>query len=102
MIVLLENHQGSPIGEILEMKSDEKGIEVLFTTKFFTSEILSKGKYLSLGFKPIKSNKLINGQRELQEIEIFEVSVVDNPAQYGTEIYQVTNIDESTISESKK
>lgn len=82
------NHYGPVIGKWLKMVVDEKGlyVEGELTPGHSTAEdvyaLLKHGAIdgLSIGYVATKSQPLEGGRRLLQEIQLIEVSVVEEPA----------------------
>lgn len=94
------NHFGPVIGLWLEMEEDEKG---LFVTGELTPghsvalNVLASMKHgsvngLSIGYRPVKIEDHGDGKRTLKEIELVEVSIVEEPADLGAKISEVKNL----------
>jgi HK97 family phage prohead protease len=96
------NHFGGVIGKWLSFEEDEKG---LFVTGELTpghstaNNVYASMKHgavdgLSIGYRPVKIEDHGNGKRTLKEIELVEVSVVEEPADLGAKIGDVKYLDE--------
>lgn len=92
------NHFGPVIGKWVELRTDERGLyaEGELTPGHTTAEdVYASLKHgavdgLSIGFRPKKIEMLDNGQRRLlKEIELVEISVVEEPADLGARIGDV-------------
>jgi HK97 family phage prohead protease len=102
-IALRWNHYGPVIGKWTEMREDEAGlyVEGELTPGHSAAEdayaLLKHGAVtgLSIGFRPIKVHDRGDGTRDLKEIELVEISIVETPADLGAMIGDVKSaIDE--------
>jgi HK97 family phage prohead protease len=91
------NHYGPVIGKYLEMFEDEKGLYVrgqLTPNHSVAKDVHASLKHgaidgLSIGFFAKKADNKEEGGRILKEIELVEISVVEEPADLGA---RITNI----------
>ena len=91
------NHFGPVIGKWTEMREDEKGLFVrgqLTPGHSVAQDVLASLKHgaidgLSIGFYPSKYKEDEEGKRTLQEIELVEISVVEEPADNAARITNV-------------
>lgn len=91
------NHFGPVIGKWTEIREDEKGLYVkgeLTPEHSVASDVLASLKHgaidgLSIGFYPSKYKEDEEGKRTLQEIELVEISVVEEPADLNARITNV-------------
>lgn len=67
---------------IKKIQKDEKGIKV-----YLANPVYGEMKYLSIGFK-VKNFIYKNGIRFISRLKIHHISLVANPAQKGTEVYE--------------
>jgi HK97 family phage prohead protease len=82
------NHWGDVIGKWLELKEDEVGLWVKgeLTPGHVTAEnVYASLKHgaidgLSIGYVPVKAEDNDTGGQDLYEIQLFEISVVEEPA----------------------
>ena len=94
------NHFGPVIGKWTEMREDEKGLFVrgqLTPGHSVAQDVLASLKHgaidgLSIGFYPSKYKEDEEGKRTLQEIELVEISVVEEPADNAA---RITNVKEA-------
>ena len=100
------NHYGDVIGKWVEITEDEKG---LFVTGELTPghskaadvyALLKHGAIsgLSIGYRPVQIRELGYGKRELKEIELIEISVVESPADMAAQIGDVKSVIEGAES----
>ena len=100
------NHYGDVIGKWVEITEDEKG---LFVTGELTPghskaadvyALLKHGAIsgLSIGYRPVQIRELGDGKRELKEIELIEISVVESPADMAAQIGDVKSVIEGAES----
>jgi HK97 family phage prohead protease len=97
------NHFGPVIGKWLKMREDEKGLYVKGTLTpghSVADDVYASLKHgavdgLSIGFIP-KAYEMDeeNEMRTLTEIELIEISVVEEPADLGARIDEVKNLNE--------
>jgi HK97 family phage prohead protease len=88
------NHYGPVIGKWVEMSEDEKGLYVrgeLTPGHSVAKDVYASMKHgavsgMSIGYFPKSSRELPEGGRELREIELVEISVVEDPADLGARI----------------
>ena len=91
------NHYGDVIGKWVEITEDDNG---LFVTGELTPghskatdvyALLKHGAIsgLSIGYRPVQIRELGDGKRELKEIELIEISVVESPADLAAQIGDV-------------
>lgn len=91
------NHFGPVIGKWTEMREDEKGLFVrgqLTPGHSVAQDVLASLKHgaidgLSIGFYPSKYKEDEEGKRTLQEIQLVEISVVEEPADNAARITNV-------------
>lgn len=98
------NHFGPVIGKWLELREDEAGLYVegeLTPGHSVAEDVAASLKHgavdgLSIGFRPVQIRDLGGGRRELKEIELVEISVVEEPADLGARVADVKSaIDEA-------
>lgn len=101
------NHYGPIIGKWTNMLVDEKGLWVegeLTPHHSVASDVFASMKHgavdgMSIGFFPKKIEVLEDGQRRLlKEIELVEISVVEEPADAGAKIADVKAMLDSATS----
>jgi HK97 family phage prohead protease len=91
------NHFGPVIGKWTEMREDERGLYVkgeLTPNHSVAGDVLASLKHgaidgLSIGFYPAKYKEDEEGKRTLQEIELVEISVVEEPADLAARVTAV-------------
>jgi HK97 family phage prohead protease len=91
------NHYGPIIGKWKNMFTDDKGlfVEGQLTPGHSTAmDVYASMKHgaidgMSIGYVPTKSQQLDDGRRLLQEIQLVEISVVEEPADLGAKINSV-------------
>lgn len=91
------NHYGPIIGKWTEVRVDEKGLYVegeLTPGHTVAQNVYASLKHgaidgMSIGYRPKKIEMLPDGKRLLKEIELIEVSVVEEPADLGAKIGDV-------------
>lgn len=99
------NHYGDVIGKWIDIREDEKGLYVegeLTPGHSKAQDVYASLKHgaisgLSIGYRPIKSEENETGGRDLHEIELVEISVVESPADMAAQIADV----KSAIQESE-
>jgi hypothetical protein len=92
-VPLLWQHQGQPIGTIEHLSEDERGLRViarLGESAAKVGELLSGGKLkgLSFGYR-VREAKQAAGLRELQSLDLVEVSLVARPMQKLAKVHAV-------------
>jgi len=98
-IALRWNHYGPVIGKFTELREDEKGLFVTgeLTKGHSTAEdaaaLLRHGAIsgLSIGYIP-KDSEMNGPIRELKEIELFEISIVEEPADNAAHISGIKSV----------
>lgn len=96
-IALRWNHYGPVIGKWLELREDEAGlyVEGELTPGHSTAEdayaLMKHGAVtgLSIGYRPVQLTDRGDGTRDLKEIELVEISVVESPADLAAQIGDV-------------
>jgi len=96
-IALRWNHYGPVIGKWLELREDEAGlyVEGELTPGHSAAEdayaLMKHGAVtgLSIGFRPVQITDRGDGTRDLKEIELVEISVVESPADLAAQIGDV-------------
>lgn len=96
-IALRWNHYGPVIGKWLELREDEAGlyVEGELTPGHSTAEdayaLMKHGAVtgLSIGYRPLQITDRGDGTRDLKEIELVEISVVESPADLAAQIGDV-------------
>lgn len=92
------NHFGPVIGKWVELRTDERGLYVegeLTPGHSKAADVFASLRHgavdgLSIGFRPKKVEMIDSGQRRLlKEIELIEISVVEDPADLGARISDV-------------
>lgn len=91
------NHHGPVIGKWLTLREDEKGLYVEgeltpgHSQADDTYALMKHGAVtgLSIGYRVGKSAEKSGGIRELQEIDLIEISVVEQPADLAAQIGDV-------------
>jgi HK97 family phage prohead protease len=99
------NHYGDVIGKWTRIEEDEKGLYVegqLTPGHSKAQDVYASLKHgavtgLSIGFRPLKIRELGDGKRELHEIDLIEISIVESPADNAAHIANV----KSAIEEAK-
>lgn len=94
------NHWGPVIGKWLDIREDEKGlyVEGELTPGHSVAEdvyaSLAHGAIdgMSIGYRPVQTRELGDGKRELKEIDLVEISVVEEPADLGARVGDVKSI----------
>ena len=88
------NHWGPVIGKWTEMAEDEKGLRVkgeLTPGHSVAQDVYASLKHgaidgMSIGYRPVQIRELGDGKRELKEIELVEISVVEEPADLAARV----------------
>lgn len=92
--LLWQHRPDQPIGEVESISEDERGLRVVARIDRPSSraaKMLRAGEVsgLSFGYRARKAHHSSRG-RELAEIDLFEVSLVTHPLQYGARVHFVT------------
>lgn len=93
-ILMRWNHYGPVIGKWLEIREDEKGLFVkgeLTAGHSVAQDVYASLKHgavsgMSIGYRVKESTETADGRRELKEIELVEISVVESPADTAAQI----------------
>ena len=103
------NHYGDVIGKWLTIKEDEHGLYVegeLTPGHSKANDVYALLKHgaisgLSIGYRPVKSVENETGGRDLHEIDLVEISVVESPADLSAQIANVKSAiaDATTLKE---
>lgn len=91
------NHFGPVIGKFLMIDEDEKGLFVegeLTPGHSVSQNVYASMKHgavdgMSIGYRPVKIEDRGDGKRILKEIELIEISIVEEPADLGAKIGEV-------------
>lgn len=91
------NHWGPVIGKLLELRTDDTGLWVsgqLTPGHSVAMDVYASMKHgaidgMSIGYIPAKSEQLGDGRRLLKQIDLIEISVVEEPADLGAKIESV-------------
>lgn len=94
------NHWGPVIGKWLEIGEDEKGLKVkgeLTPGHSVAADVYASLKHgaidgMSIGYRPVQIRELGDGKRELKEIELVEISVVEEPADLAARVGGVKSV----------
>lgn len=100
------NHFGPVIGKWLDISVDEKGLFVegeltpghSVASDVYASLVHGAIDGMSIGYIPKKQEELGEGKRLLKEIELIEISVVEEPADLGAKIGDVKSAIETAAS----
>jgi hypothetical protein len=92
-VPLLWQHQGQPIGTIEHLSEDGRGLRVIARLgegAAKVGEMLNSGrlKGLSFGYR-VREAKQADGLRELQSLDLIEVSLVVRPMQKLAKVHAV-------------
>lgn len=92
-VPLLWQHQGQPIGKIEHLSEDGRGLRVIARLgegAAKVGDLLSGGKLkgLSFGYR-VREAKQADGLRELQSLDLVEVSLVARPMQKLARVHTV-------------
>jgi len=99
------NHFGPIIGKWTKMAEDEVGLYVegeLTPGHSVAQDVYASVKHgavsgLSIGYRPVTLTDHGDGRRDLKEIELVEISVVESPADLGAQIGDIKSaIDAAT------
>lgn len=93
------NHWGPVIGKWLEIAEDERGLRVkgeLTPGHSVAQDVYASLKHgaidgMSIGYRPVQIRDLGDGRRELKEIDLVEISVVEEPADLAARVGGVKN-----------
>lgn len=104
------NHWGPVIGKWIEIVEDEKGLRVkgeLTPGHSIAGDVYASLKHgaidgMSIGYRPIQIRDLGDGKRELKEIELVEISVVEEPADISARVGNVKAVSEGDIKNAAK
>lgn len=99
-VVLRWNHWGPIIGKWTKMEETEQGLYVegeLTPGHSVADDVYASMKHgaisgLSIGYRPIQTRELGDGKRELKEIELMEISIVETPADLNAQIGDVKSV----------
>lgn len=100
------NHYGDVIGKWTSIREDEKGLYVegeLTPGHSKAADVFASLKHgaidgLSIGYRIKAFNQLDNNRRLLKEIDLVEISVVEEPADLAARVSEVKNALESANS----
>lgn len=92
--LLWQHRPDQQIGEIESATEDERGLRVIARidrTSSLGAHLLTQGEVsgLSFGYRARQAHHKDTG-RELAQIDLFEVSLVTHPLQYGARVHLVT------------
>jgi uncharacterized protein len=96
-ILMRWNHYGPVIGKWVKMAEDDIGLWVegeLTPGHSIAGDVYASLKHgaisgMSIGYIPVKSSALKDDRRLLEEIQLFEISVVEEPADMGAQVSSV-------------
>jgi HK97 family phage prohead protease len=96
-VMLRWNHHGDVIGKWLSIEEDERGLRVegeLTPGHSKADDVYASLKHgaisgLSIGYRPVQIREIGDGKRELKEIELVEISIVEMPADNGAHVEDV-------------
>lgn len=99
------NHYGDVIGKWVRIEEDEKGLYVegeLTPGHSKANDVYALIKHgavtgLSIGFRPVKATENETGGKDLHQINLVEISVVESPADLGAQISGVKSLSEKRI-----
>ncbi len=94
------NHWGPVIGKWLEIVEDEKGLRVkgeLTPGHSVAQDVYASLKHgaidgMSIGYRPVQIRELGDGKRELKEIDLVEISVVEEPADLSARVGDIKSV----------
>lgn len=100
------NHYGDVIGKWTRIEEDENGLYVegeLTPGHSKASDVYALLKHgavtgLSIGYRPVQIRELGDGKRELKEIDLIEISVVESPADNAAHVGDVKSVIDSAES----
>lgn len=94
------NHYGDVIGKWVRIEEDEKGLYVegeLTPGHSKANDVYALIKHgavtgMSIGFRPVKATENETGGKDLHQIDLVEISVVESPADLGAHIGDVKSL----------
>lgn len=94
------NHYGDVIGKWTRIEEDEKGLYVegeLTPGHSKANDVYALIKHgavtgMSIGFRPVKATENETGGKDLHQIDLVEISVVESPADLGAQIGDVKSL----------
>jgi len=94
------NHFGPVIGKWTRLEEDDKGLYVegeLTPGHSVAQNVYASMKHgaidgMSIGYRPVKFEEHGNGRRTLKEIDLVEISVVEEPADLGARVGEVKHL----------
>jgi HK97 family phage prohead protease len=100
------NHWGPVIGKWLSISEDEKGLLVrgeLTPGHSVAEDVYASLKHgaidgMSIGYRPVQIRELGDGKRELKEIDLVEISIVEEPADLGARVGDIKSVVDSMTS----
>jgi HK97 family phage prohead protease len=100
------NHHGAVVGKWLSITEDEKGLFVegeLTPNHSLANDIYASMKHgavdgMSIGYRVKAYEQLPNDRRLLKQIELVEISIVEEPADLGAKIAEVKSMIEQSTS----
>ena len=100
------DHYGDVIGKWTAIAEDEKGLYVegeLTPGHSVAENVYASLKHgaisgLSIGYRPVKFTETGDGLRELKEIELIEISVVEEPADLAAQVGNIKSAIEDATS----
>ena len=103
------NHFGEVIGKWIDIRETDKGLWVegeLTPGHSKAEDVYASLKHgavsgLSIGYRPIKAFPNDNGGRDLHEIDLVEISIVESPADLAAQIGDVKSEFEAIKSEKE-
>jgi hypothetical protein len=89
-VPLLLQHKGAPIGRIEHLSEDKRGLRVIARLEGAAGRLLESGamKGLSFGYR-VREARSAAGLRELVELDLVEVSLVERPMQKLARVHAV-------------
>ena len=99
-ILMRWQHFGPVIGKWTDAREDEKGLWVegeLTPGHSLAADVYASMKHgavngLSIGYVPVKANERPDGIRELKEIELVEISIVEEPADNSARVAAIKSV----------
>lgn len=109
-VMMRWQHYGPVIGKWTAMGEDEKGLWMegeLTPGHSLAADVYASMKHgavngLSIGFRPVQVRELGDGRRELKEIDLVEVSIVEEPADLSARVGNVKAASEGAIKNAAK
>lgn len=100
------NHYGDVIGKWVKVEEDKKGLYVegeLTPNHSKAADVYASMKHgavdgMSIGYRTISSEKLDGGINLLKEIQLIEISVVEEPADLGAKVREIKSLIEECNS----